>query len=59
MFVNVVCFVLDVYINNNKNVSQQTSSSKNVVSRSVLRDPVAGSFHVTSFTQRNDYEFGI
>jgi hypothetical protein len=38
-------------INDNKNISQQTSSSKNVVSRSVLRDPVAGRVHVTSFTQ--------
>ena len=46
-------------INNNKNISQQTSSSKNVVSRSVLRDPVAGRVHVTSFTQRDDYEFSI
>jgi len=46
-------------INKNKNISQQTSSSKNVVSRSVLRDPVAGRVHVTSFTQRDDYEFSI
>jgi hypothetical protein len=37
-------------VNNNKNISQQTSSSKNVVSRSVLRDPVAGRVHVTFYT---------